>query len=157
MKNKKEKISPQNALDRLMTVCSKSEKSIAEIEQKLTRWNLSDHTTEIITRLKDENFINEERFARAFVHDKLKFNKWGKIRLGIILRNHKVTTETIQEVLNEIDEDNYYDIVSGELQKKQASLKKLSGYELKAKLYTFGTQRGYESDIMHRYFNEKGL
>jgi regulatory protein len=157
MKKENPSINLQNALTRLMELCSKQEKSIAEIKKKLASWGLESGSEKIIEELRKNNFINEERFTHAFINDKLKFNKWGKIKIGFLLQQHQIGEAVIQKKLGEIDENEYFFMISAELKKKHLSLKKLSGYPLKAKLYAFGQQRGYETDKINRYFEQENL
>lgn len=148
-------ITRENALQRLMEICSRKEKSVSEVKKKIVSWGLEDKSEQIITALKEQGFINEERFAKAFANDKLKFNKWGKIKIRYTLKQHAISDTILENVLGEMDEEEYYSILSSELSKKRASLKKLSAFQLKAKLYAFGQQRGYESEILNRFFSEE--
>ena len=72
--------SKKEALLRLMKLCSRSEKSTYEIKMKLKNWGLETHAKEIIDQLQKENFLDDSRYARAFVHDKILLNKWGRIK-----------------------------------------------------------------------------
>ena len=151
------KIDEKQALNRLMEICSKAEKSPAEIEKKISDWGLNSHRESLLEKLREENFINPERFALAFSRDKVKLNKWGKIKIRYALRGHLIEPDTIDHALNQIDDEIYEEMIREELKKKHKSLKNKNPFQVKSKLYAFGSQRGYESDLINRYFRSEGL
>ena len=88
------------ALSKAMKLCSTKEYAPYEIEQKLISWGLLDDAiTEVIETLRKEKFMDEFRMARFFANDKLKFNKWGKIKIKFMLQQKKVSREAISEAL----------------------------------------------------------
>jgi len=90
------------ALGKAMKLCSTKEYAPFEIEQKLSGWGLEeDAISEVINTLKEEKFLDEFRMARYFANDKLKFNKWGKIKIRIMLQQKKVLPEAISEALDQ--------------------------------------------------------
>ena len=105
-------ISEEQALSKLMQICSRQEKCKSDIRQKLRTWNIFDKPAEtIIETLENENFINEERFATAFAKDKYRFNKWGKLKIKFQLSSKKITDSHISIALSEIDENQYLLII----------------------------------------------
>lgn len=156
MKKSKLKITGAEALLRLQKLCSSSEKSEYEVRKKLAGWGLEKENTRIIERLKEENFLNSARFAQAFTHDKLTINKWGKMKVRYQLRNHQIPDDIIEKVLSAVDDNFYIEMVASELKKKSESINESNIYKLKAKLYAFGNQRGYESNLINDFLaNEK--
>ena len=117
-------------------------------------------TTElIINQLIKENFIDDLRFAKAYVNDKIKLNKWGKQKIAASLQN-RVNHEALQEAFDDFDRNTYQDIVFQELKKKDKTLKNLDFYQRKRKLSEFGYSRGYEFEWVNRYFqneNSEGI
>ena len=77
----------------------------------------------IIRRLVEEKFIDEIRFCRSFVNDKLRFNKWGRIKIDFELRNRGIDASIREDALNQIDEQYYYDILFSILKDKKKSVK----------------------------------
>jgi regulatory protein len=151
------KISPQNALDRLMKICSQSEKSVFDVRQKLHEWGIEEDADKIISRLITDQFIDDGRFARAFVRDKIKFNKWGRIKVKFLLKGKQISQLIIDEALSSVSEEEYSEIVIGELEKKLKSLKNMNSFQTKSKLYAFGQQRGYEQELLFSFFGNHGL
>jgi regulatory protein len=150
-------ISEATALSRLMQICSRAEKSAFEIGKKLKEWGLEAKADQIINKLVREGFIDDTRFAIAFSKDKIVLNKWGKIKVRFLLKGYHIPDKDIRQALDRIDDQQYQDIVFAELDKKKSSLKKYPVLQLKSKLYAFGAQRGYEPDLMHRYFELEQL
>ncbi len=157
MNKQKKIISEAEALSRLMKLCSKSEKSVFEIKQKLKQWGLDSKIDLIITKLKSEKFIDDLRFAKAFSNDKFLFNKWGKIKIKYLLNRHQISGNIIDEALSQINEEDYSKMVEEEMTKKNQSLKISNLFKRKARLYSFGSQRGYESDLINRFLNKERL
>ncbi len=144
------------ALQRAMSICSRSEKSGSDINDALKRWGLESgqQRVKIISKLGADDFINEERYARAYVRDKHLFNKWGRIKLSVMLRSKGISKETIKDALETIDGEKYYLCLKEELIKKRLSVKSSNQYEAKAKLIRFASSKGYESDVIFRALNE---
>lgn len=144
-------ITEQTALNRVAAYCSASEHCSAEISEKLQRWGLPDETAErILNYLKAENFINENRFCKAFIRDKYRFAKWGKVKIGQALRLKNISSAVYRPLLNEIDEDEYLEILSALLASKRKSIHAKNEYELNGKLIRFALGRGFEmKDIRH--------
>ena len=153
---KKQK-SEAEAFSQLMALCSQSEKSAYEIRQKLKQWGLESKSDAIIEKLKKENFINELRFVKAFSHDKILINKWGKIKIKYMLRGKQIHENIIEDGLSQIDEEEYTKMVEEEMYRKNKSLKISNRYQRKAKLYAFGSQRGYESALLSHFFDKESI
>lgn len=139
------------ALSKAMKLCSTKEYSPFEVEQKLDAWGVSsDIIAEVIDTLKQEKFLDEFRMARYFANDKLKFNKWGKIKIKMMLQQKKVSPEAISEALAQIDESLYQRILREELTKKRKTIKDKDEYHIKGKLFQFASGRGFEGDVIYK-------
>src|SRR5690554_5797861 len=102
MSKKEILISEDQAFLKMARICSKKEYSAFDISQKLFRLGFSNDVIEsIIDKLKTENYINEERFARSFVNDKLLINKWGVKKIEMHLRFKQISQNVISDVLSE--------------------------------------------------------
>ncbi len=154
MKEKKS-VTEVEALNRLMQLCSHSEKSSFEVRKKLKEWGLEGKADNILKKLINDKFIDDTRYAAAFVHDKIRINKWGKIKVNYLLKGQQLKHNDIDQALNSIDNEEYREMVFEELQRKRKSIKTSSFLQMKSKLYAFGAQRGYESDLIHRYFESE--
>lgn len=105
-------ITETEALNKVAAYCSTAEHCRAEISEKLQRWGLPyDVIDRILKRLVDEKYIDEERFCRAFVNDKYRFAKWGKVKIAQALQLKKISYNTCRQFLNEIDEEEYLSIL----------------------------------------------
>ncbi len=148
-------IDKQEALERLRYTCSRSEKCLLDIRKKLYSWNLIENYEEIKDKLISDNFINEERFANSFVNDKIKYSKWGKVKVRYALRMKDIDEAIINSALNFFQEEDYKEIIYSELQKKTRRLKSLKESQAEvSRLYRFAAQRGYESDIVKIFISE---
>ena len=149
---KQNNISKSAALIQLMKECSRSEKSPFDIEKKLKSWGLEQHADEIIEKLRTEKFLDEKRFTNAFIHDKIWINKWGRIKIRFLLLQHKIPQSIVDEELHSFDLKSYKQKVWDELTKKKLSLKNMKPLQIKSKLFAFGYQRGYETDLIREFF-----
>jgi regulatory protein len=132
-------------LGKAKNLCSKSEKCADDIYKKNRNWKLkSTDLEEIIKILKDEDFINHQRFARAFAHDKLKFNHWGKKKIEYALKMKTIEENFIQEAIDSLDDETYQNIINEEISKKHKSLKDKDKTTQKHKLIQFLVQKGFE-------------
>lgn len=144
-------ITETEALSKVAAYCSTAEHCRAEISEKLQRWGIPyDSINRIIKRLEDEKYIDEERYCRAFVNDKFRFAKWGKMKIAQALQLKKISYETSRRFLNEIDEEEYLSILNSLVTAKRKSVHAENEYELNGKLMRFALSRGFEmKDIRH--------
>ena len=128
--------------------CSLSEHCIYDIKKKLTEWGANEsESKQIIDYLKEENFLNEQRFAQAFVKDKFRFAKWGKIKISFELKMKHISESEISHAMQLIDEDEYESLLFELIEKKDKSIKYTSNNDRKAKLIRFAQSRGFEIDL----------
>jgi regulatory protein len=132
-------------LQRMMSLCSKNEKCAYDIEQKLRKNNYSDDDIKkIINELHESDFINQARYAEAFVNDKLRFNHWGKRKIAYALKAKNIDEEIINQKLEEINPELYEEILKGELEKKINSIDKITDKSEKEKVVRYLLQKGFE-------------
>lgn len=143
------------ALNKAMTQCSRREYCCDDIRNKLISWNVSESDSEkIINALIKENFINELRFASSFVKDKFKYNKWGKIKIGMQLKAKKIPSEIIKSALADIDYEIYTNALKGIITAQRRTVKAKNQYDLKAKLLRHALSKGFESSLVYEVLNE---
>jgi regulatory protein len=151
MQKAEKQLSKKEALSLITRYCSREERCIADTTSKLKKYNLPQIVIdEILEFLTKEKYIDDFRYAKAFVSDKFRFNKWGRIKIGYMLKQKHISDTIIEDALDSIDSEVYIELLSEELIKKKRSLKNLSGYELKGKLYQFAAGRGFESDEINK-------
>lgn len=145
----------KTALNKAMAQCSHREYCVREIREKLNSWSVG--TTDIdiiISTLITENFLNEERFANAFVKDKFNYNKWGRVKIAAHLRLKGISGEIIKQALYSIDNEHYLQVLRDLISSHRRSVKAKNQYDLKAKLLRYGLSKGFESSILYEMLNE---
>lgn len=142
-------LSPKDALEKLRKYCAYQERSHADVSQKM--WDLeipTDWRDEIVLSLMKENFLNEERFARAFARGKFSIKKWGRVKITDGLKRHGVSKPCIKLALTEIDGDRYMDLLNETVRTKRDSLKEKNPWKRRSAIYRFAVQRGFESSLV---------
>ena len=152
--DKKKSVSKKEAINYISAYCSKEERCMFDAKNKLLEFSLTESDIdEILEYLISENYIDENRYSNAFVNDKYKFNKWGKLKIRYALKNKKIPEKIIQTSLAFIPEQPYLRQLENELSKKMKSLRCTSVFELKGKLYRFAASRGFESELIQEALN----
>ena len=147
----KKEMTEQEAYLQLATLCAQAEHCEQEMRDKMKRWEI-DETVQnrIIDRLVKERYIDNERYARAFVKDKIRYNKWGRRKVQQALWMKRIDNDIQQRVLDEIDEKEYLDVLHPLLKQKRKSTKAANDYELNQKLVRFALGRGFTFDIIRQ-------
>ena len=150
----KKDMTEQEAYLQLAALCAQAEHCQQEMRDKMRRWEL-DETAQnrIIARLVKERYIDDERYARAFVKDKIRYNKWGRRKVQQALWQKRIDSDIQQRVLDEIDEKEYLDVLRPLLKQKRKSIRAASDYELNQKLVRFALGRGFGFDIIRQCLN----
>ena len=147
----KKEMTEQEAYLQLAAVCAQAEHCEHEMREKIRRWEISPETQDrVIARLQKERYIDEERYARAFVNDKIRYNKWGRRKVQQALWQKHISDDVQQLVLDEIDEKDYISVLRPLLQQKRKTTKAASDYELNQKLMRFALSRGFTFDIIRQ-------
>ena len=155
MERKIPSISPHQALDRLMQLCSGQEKCKADLRQKLHRWNIEGEEAEaILVQLEKDNFVDEQRFASAFAKDKIRFNKWGRGKVRYQLLMKAIPEAFIVSAFDGLEEDEYNLMVRTEVLAKIKKTKAKSDWERKGKTMQFAQSRGYEPDLVMKILDD---
>ena len=147
----KKEMTEQEAYLQLATLCAQAEHCEQEMRDKMKRWEI-DETVQnrIIDRLVKERYIDNERYARAFVKDKMRYNKWGRRKVQQALWMKRIDNDIQQRVLDEIDDKEYLDVLRPLLKQKRKSTKAANDYELNQKLVRFALGRGFTFDIIRQ-------
>lgn len=139
----------QEAYLRLAALCAQAEHCEYEIQEKMRRWEIADDAqARVMQRLITERYVDDERFARAFANDKVKFNKWGRRKVEQAMWLKHIAEDIRQRVLDSIDDEEYIAILRPLLQQKRRSIKARNDYELRQKLIKFAIGRGFTMDII---------
>ena len=143
--NKRE-VSEANALRRLSALCARGEHSEGEVRQKMRQWGLDSEAQErIVKKLTDNQFVDNERYCRMFIADKLRFNQWGRRKIEQALQQKGIPRQTYQPMLSAIDTSTFADILRPLLEAKRKTIRAASPYEMKMKLARFAMSRGFET------------
>jgi regulatory protein len=136
-------------LSKAQFICSKSEKCTNDIIEYLKKNELSpDEIQTIIKKLVAEKFIDDFRYSQFYVNDKLKFNRWGRIKIRHALRQKRIHTHIIENAISEIDEENYFEILKSLLYNKNKTINKQDDLKRKQSLIRFATSRGFEYNLI---------
>ena len=147
---KKEK-TEEEAFLQLAALCANAEHCQYEMLEKMKRWELSEEAqARVMARLIEERYVDDRRYARAFVKDKIRYNKWGRRKVQQGLWMKRIDKEIQDEVLDEIDEKEYLNVLKPLLKQKRKSIKANSDYELNQKLVRFAYGRGFTFDIIRQ-------
>lgn len=141
---------PARALVRLEELCARSEQCEGELREKLRKWSIpSNKASEIIASLRSRRFVDDARFARAYVRDKFRFSHWGRRKIEMYLRQKRVEQDIIDVALDEIDPEDYLLLLRRLLSAKAATLRDDPGsFEARNKLYRFAIGRGFEPSVI---------
>lgn len=141
----------QEAYLQLAAICAQAEHCEQEMRDKMKRWEIDAATQDsIIARLVKERYIDNERYARAFVKDKIRYNKWGRRKVQQALWMKRISDDIQQKVFDEIEDKEYLDVLIPLLKQKRKSTKANSDYELNQKLVRFALSRGFDFGIIRQ-------
>ncbi len=141
----------QDAYLTLAALCAQAEHCQWEMLEKMRRWELpEEEQARVMQRLVSERYVDDERYARAFVKDKVRYNKWGRRKVEQALWQKHIDDDIRQRVLDEVDDSEYLAVLKPLLQQKRRSTKAANDYELNQKLVRFAVSRGFTFDIIRQ-------
>ena len=145
----------EQGLQRAAALCCQSEHSVADITEKLLRWGVSrEDSDRIIDRLIDEKYIDESRYALAYVRDKVRFSHWGRVKIKSMLRMLRVSEQDISNAFDSFDEDEYLGVLENVIESKRRTLPEAESYASRVKLIRFALQRGFEMHEITKFISE---
>lgn len=144
------RITPEEAFNRLANLCVKGERCSFDMYNKLRLSGLPRADIDrVISDLVDQKYIDDTRYAHAFVRDKYRFQHWGRRRIIIELRRRRISADVIREALEEIIEDDYIRYATETVRTRLRSLGDNAGeFEGRQKLFRYAVSRGYEPEIV---------
>ncbi|MBN1822130.1 MAG: RecX family transcriptional regulator [Prolixibacteraceae bacterium] len=150
-----EKLTTKQAFARAADLCSKSEKSSPEMKKKLMEWGLDKYDAEaVVEELKQEKFIDDDRYVKAYVRDKFKIGKWGRIKIRYYCRQKGLPGDLIETGLKEIEEESYVKLLLQTMSQKAKSINSKNRFDRMARIIRFTQNRGFEPEYIHRHLNE---
>ena len=137
-------MSEEQALARLTALCASAEHCTGEMIDKMTKWEISEEAqARIMEHLVKNKYIDDERFCRAFVHDKMEYNHWGRRKIEQALYVKHVDKAIQKTVLDEIPDEDFIDILRPLIVQKRRQTRANSEYEMNMKLMRFAASRGF--------------
>ncbi|HQK71776.1 MAG TPA: regulatory protein RecX [Bacteroidales bacterium] len=144
-----------DALKKAMTLCARRELCRRDIETKLEKWGIdASGSSKIIGLLIRDKFIDEKRYSSSFARDKFRQNKWGRIKIAVMLRMKRIDEETIKDALSAIDEEEYRATFRKLMENRRKTLKAKSDFELRSKLMKFAASKGFEAKLIYEMLGE---
>lgn len=138
---------PEEALASLMRLCSRAEKSTGDAMRLMYTWGVEEsRRSEVLEKLIELKFIDNRRYAEAYVGEKVRLSGWGTYKISAALAKKGVSRAIIDDTISEIDQTAMVERLNQKLSRKVRSIKYNSQYELKAKLIRYGLSLGYEYD-----------
>ena len=148
---KDKQITEQQALSRLMALCARSEHSSGEMLQKMRLWGLDEEAqARVMERLTADRYVDDERFTRAFVNDKIRYNQWGRRKIEQALWAKGVDRSVQQQVLDAVPEKDYLSVLEPLLKSKARSISGRNEFERQMKLIRFAQSRGFSMDEIEK-------
>lgn len=130
-------------IDKAESYCARAEHCAADVRRKFVQWGIeSDYTDQIIDTLYERGFLNDERYCEAYVHDKVTYQKWGRLKIQAGLRALQLPNGMISKALDDIDEKVYMDNLRTLAHQRRA--------DNEEKRLRFLLQRGFTYDEIKR-------
>lgn len=153
--------SPEQALNLLMNRCAKSETCTSDARKALYRWQVPVESHQIILdQLTAQKFIDDSRYAAAYVREKATLSRWGSYKIRAALRAKQIDEETVNEALAQLEEHDMMGKLEEQLRRKLRTVKAKNAYDLKNKLLRYGVGLGFDfsdvSDQIEQLIRESG-
>ena len=146
---KKKVKTPEQALAALMRLCARAEKSQEDARRLMRGWGLAERDAEgVLAKLVRDRFIDDARYAGAFVREKLRLSGWGEYKIRTALQRKGVSKERIGAALSQADRSGMGERLAQQLERKARTVKYATQYELKTKLIRYGLSLGYDYEAV---------
>lgn len=144
----------EQIISKLTTVCARAEHCMDDMLRRMQRWQVDEATQrEVISYLVKEKYIDEERYARFFINDKIKYNRWGRRKVEQALYFKHIPREVYEPLLDDVANEDFESVLLPLLQNKEKSLKYANDYEKRMKLLRFAMQRGFSYEQADKCIN----
>ena len=151
------KLSREQALPQVKQFCVYRERCHSEVKEKLYSLGLHKNDVEqLMAQLIEENYLNEERFAKQYAGGKFRMNQWGRVKIKYALRQKQVSDYSIKKGLKEISVTDYKKTLQKLAEQKSKSLKNESNvFSKRKKLQDYLLQKGYEGELVREVISRK--
>jgi regulatory protein len=139
--------SAQQALSSLMRLCARAERSSGDAKRLMATWGVAEgERAAVLQRLIKERFIDDERYAEAFVREKSRLSGWGEYKIRTALGRKGIATHIIEKALQQLSPEQNRERLTARLSRKIKTVKHSSPYDLKNKLLRYGLSLGFTMD-----------
>ena len=137
----------QQALESLMRLCARAERSSGDALRLMKGWEVpSEHQANVLRQLIEQRFIDDGRYAEAFVREKCNLSAWGEYKIHSALKRKGIADEIIAQALAQLSPEQNRERLAQRLQRKAKSIKYDTTYQLKTKLIRYGASLGFSLD-----------
>ena len=137
-------LSKLEALDKAQAYCSRAEHCLADVRRKLFEWNVDANSFDFIEqKLYEDDFLNDARFCHAYVHDKVEYQSWGRLKIQACLRALQLPESDIRDALGGINQETYNANLQALIASRQS--------DSPDKLLRFLLQRGFTYEEIKKY------
>jgi len=144
------------ALRKLQKYCAYQDRCHQEVRSKLLDLKIYGEDLEnIIVDLIEDNFLDEERFARSYARGKFRMKNWGRTRIRLELKKRKISAYCIKKAMQEIEEEDYVKTIQALIKKQRPKYKESNTFKLKGKLAKYLIGKGYESSLVWIEINKE--
>ena len=151
-----DKLNEKELFQRLSSLCARRECCIRDMEEKMLALGVEEEMqSRIIDRLVQERFVDETRYARAYALDKMRYNHWGRLKIGQMLRMQGISISDRDIALRELPDEEYDDILRRLMESKLPTIKANSDYERRGKLFRYLLGRGFEMSDIERLIDSE--
>lgn len=144
-------ITEQQAFAKLSALCARGEHCQHDMLEKMRQWGLDEEAqARVMERLVGGRFVDDERYTRAFVRDKIQYNHWGRRKVEQALWLKHIDEGIAKQVLNDVDDSEYVAVLRPMLRQKQRSITGRTDYERYMKLLKWAVGRGFTTDVIRQ-------
>ncbi len=149
MKDNKKYLSKDEALAKLQRYCAYQDRCHKEVRTKLINIGIyGDVLEEIISELIQDNFLNEERFARSYARGKFRIRRWGKNKILRELKSRNISEYCIRKAMEEMETLNYEETLNQLIEKKWKESRETNVFKKRSKIAKYLAQKGYEYSLI---------
>jgi len=143
------------ANEKLKKYCAYQERSHKEVVDKLYKLGLyKNEVDQVLIALIQDDFLNEERFAEAFVSGKFRIKRWGRVKIKSHLKQKNISDYCIKKGMGVIDETEYLETLNYWVERKTREVKEADEFKKKGKIASFLMQKGFESNLIWEILND---
>lgn len=146
----------KEAIRKAAMFCAYQERTQQEVRDRLKEWGVwGDDAEEVIAELIQQNYLNEERFAKSFAGGKFRVKSWGKRKIKQHLQQRGISGYNLDQALKEIAPNDYRETLTELLDKKRRTIRDDNPLVVKQKLVRYALSKGYESDLIFSVLGEE--